>query len=793
MFNHNVRVSMSISTVNIAAILDLNTVSGRAAKWSLHLALNHLNGTMKDTSLNLTIQDSGRDVGNVLQVFRSEAVAILVQDPKILKFVAPIAVAVDVPILSLGGTASGSRYSVSTVPSNYDDMKAIAAMVAYFQWKEVIVLYEDEEFWLSGVNALSEALEQQGGMKIYQAAPLSSQADQVSKTLQELTNTSCVRAFIVYTSVDVALNMFSIAHKLEMITEGYAWVVTDSIASSVNSLNSSSLNTMQGIVGVKRLLTPQSTELREKLKLESSDDGVNRIGIQAYGSLKLVANAIFSLISQNKTVAYNGEIPDADFPASMKVLTGGKLLIQKINSFKSDAEIHDYEIINVVGEKSYRKIGLWKNEKERLQSIRKETDKLGAIIWPPGDTAQTPNGYRRIVVGKIIGKKASNFSEFIGRLSGYTNDTFEAAVKALPYNLPFVYEAFDKGNSTLSNYDAFVTELIDGKRFDAVVGDSTILWNRSMYVGFSQPYSQTGLVMMVPITKVRGKTRIFLRPFTAGLWAVSGAFFLFTAFLVWLMEHHDNEEFSGKISQQVITSLTLSLSAFVFAYKEDVKSAMGKGIVATWLFIALILNNSYTAHLTSILTVEKLVPALSNMNSLTTSKIKVGYMNNSFARDYLMHDLNIPKERLVPLSSPQDYVEKLMSGEVGAIVDENPYVQIVKSLYPCAKIAVVDRGFFDTGGLGFFFRKGSPFLADISEAVLNISEQHNVVESIRSKWFGQRTSCPELDSGIESSTSAISPAHLWTLFVFTASVYAITALIHTWSKATSKAGSRQGE
>ncbi|KAH9320739.1 hypothetical protein KI387_015378 [Taxus chinensis] len=759
MFNHNVRVSMCITTINIAAILDLNTVSGRAAKWSLHLALNHLNGTMNDTSLNLTIQESGGDVGNVLQVFRSEAVAILVQNPKMLKFMAPIAEAVDVPILSLGGTASGSRYSISTVPSNYDDMKAIAAMVAYFQWKEVIVLYEDEEFWLSGVNALREALEQQGGKKIYQAAALSSQEDQVRKTLQELTNTSCVRAFIVYTSVDVALNMFSIAHKLEMITEGYAWVVTDSIASSVNSLNSSSFNTMQGIVGVKRLLTPQSTELREKLKLDSSDDGVNRIGIQAYTSLKLVANAISSLISQNKTVEYNGEIPDTDFPASMKVLTGGKLLIQKTNSLKSDAEIHDYEIINVVGEKSYRKIGLWKNEKGRLQSIRKETDKLGAIIWPPGDTAQTPNGYRRIVVGKIVGNWTSNFNEFIGLLSGYTNDTFEAAVKALPYNLPFVYEAFDKGHSTLSNYDAFVTELIDGK-----------------------PYSQTGLVMMVPITKVRGKTRIFFRPFTAGLWAVSGAFFLFTAFLVWLMEHSDNEEFSGNISQQVITSLTLSLSAFVFAYKEDVKSAMGKGIVATWLFIALILNNSYTAHLTSILTVEKLAPALTNMNSLTTSEVKVGYMNNSFARDYLMHDLNIPKERLVPLNSPQDYVEKLRSGEVGAIVDENPYVQIVKSLYPCAKIAVVDRGFFDTGGLGFFFRKGSPFLADISEGVLNISEKHNVVESIRSKWFGQRTSCPELDSGVESNTSAISPAHLWTLFVFTASVYAITALIHIGRK-----------
>ncbi|KAH9320741.1 hypothetical protein KI387_015380, partial [Taxus chinensis] len=149
----------------------------------------------------------------------------------------------------------------------------------------------------------------------------------------------------------------------------------------------------------------------------------------------------------------------------------------------------------------------------------------------------------------------------------------------------------------------------------------------------------------------------------------------------------------------------LSMSAFVFAYKEDVKSAMGKGIVATLLFIPPILNNSYTAHLTSILTVEKLAPALTKRSWHTEQphhkRSQSRVLNNSFARDYRMHDLNIPKERLVPLNSPQDYVEKLMSGEVGAIVDENPYVQRVKSLYPCAKIAVVDTGFFDSGGLEF--------------------------------------------------------------------------------------------
>lgn len=93
------------------------------------------------------------------------------------------------------------------------------------------------------------------------------------------------------------------------------------------------------------------------------------------------------------------------------------------------------------------------------------------------------------------------------------------------------------------------------QRFDAVVGDATILYNRSLYVGFTQPYTQTGLVMMVKMERVRGKTWSFLHPFSAGLWAIAGAFFVTTAFLVWLMEHEDNDEFKGRVNEQVVTSL----------------------------------------------------------------------------------------------------------------------------------------------------------------------------------------------------------------------------------------------
>lgn len=156
---------------------------------------------------------------------------------------------------------------------------------------------------------------------------------------------------------------------------------------------------------------------------------------------------------------------ETDFPASTKVLTGGELLRREIvrsesGAVSDDLKIREYEIINVFG-KSYKTVGFWRKDTGRLQSARKEENKIGAVIWP-GDTTQVPNGYRKIVIGKIAGKIGSNSSEFFGRISGYTNNTFQAAVDTLGYNLAFVYEAFDKGNSNLSNHDALVKELFEG-------------------------------------------------------------------------------------------------------------------------------------------------------------------------------------------------------------------------------------------------------------------------------------------------------------------------------------------
>ena len=134
---------------------------------------------------------------------------------------------------------------------------------------------------------------------------------------------------------------------------------------------------------------------------------------------------------------------------------------------------------------------------------------------------------------------------------------------------------------------------------------------------------------------------------------------------------------------------------------EKTKSTLGRCVLLVWLFVVLIITSSYTANLTSILTVQQLSPTIQGISSLQTSNVPVGYQRGSFVLDYLI-SINIQKERLKPLPTMADYANALRlgpdKGGVAAVVDELPYVQIFLGTHCGFTIAGQE---FSKGGWGF--------------------------------------------------------------------------------------------
>lgn len=131
-------------------------------------------------------------------------------------------------------------------------------------------------------------------------------------------------------------------------------------------------------------------------------------------------------------------------------------------------------------------------------------------------------------------------------------------------------------------------------------------------------------------------------------------------------------------------------------------STLGRGVVLLWLFVVLIINSSYTASLTSILTVQQLFSPISGIESLKVSDEPIGFQVGSFAERYLTEDLGISKSRLVPLGSPEEYAKVLQlgpkKGGVAAIVDERPYVETFLSTQCTFRIVGQE---FTRSGWGF--------------------------------------------------------------------------------------------
>lgn len=91
--------------------------------------------------------------------------------------------------------------------------------------------------------------------------------------------------------------------------------------------------------------------------------------------------------------------------------------------------------------------------------------------------------------------------------------------------------------------------------YDAAVGDLAITTDRTKVVDFTQPYIESGLVVVAPVRKSNSNAWAFLSPFTPEMWCVTGAFFMVVGVVVWILEHRINDDFRGPPKRQIGTIL----------------------------------------------------------------------------------------------------------------------------------------------------------------------------------------------------------------------------------------------
>ncbi|KAH9314148.1 hypothetical protein KI387_022775, partial [Taxus chinensis] len=789
--------------VTVGGVLDLGSYQGKQSDIAIKLAIQDVHNDptlLNGTRLQFQTTEMGStaliNAGNVVKLFRENVISVVApMTTDISNFVSFVADSAQVPLFTFAGNDPSmymkhSAYSIQMIGRDAVQMKAIASLLTRYYWREVVVIFQDDELGLSGILALNNAL-QPFSARIVQKFPVShdsfnnSSWTEILKRLEDDKTRS--RVFLLHTSYGLARTIFLEAeHSGILKKQGFVWIVTEWVASSLDVPDDAIMDSMQGVIGVRRNIphTPlfQNISTRWKDKLMSlypnvtHSENIGIVGAYAYDSIWIIAKAIDALF-RDSNLTELGFKSSGKYSTDVNIFQEGNALFQKAaeNSFEGITgkitfsktgllEVDSYDIVNVV-KREIRVVGSW--SKERLSLARKGLE----IIWPNGYSIP-PSGSRKLLVGvppHAVFAKFVNITDDNKNFSGFCIDVFQRALEKLPYHLDYDFQVSVNGNENPDYND--LVEQVANKTFDAVVADITILADRVAKVDFTQPYTDTGLVIMVRVKKNKSSGWPFLEPFTLSMWLTTAAFVVLTAAIFWLLERGENDALTGKTVKQMETSLWFSFTTIVFAHREKVMTSLGKLILIIWLFVVLILNSSYTASLASILTVQQLSPTIRDIETLRSSNVAVGHLTGSFVEAYLTDELKIDKSRLVSLVKPEDYVIPLRNGSIGAIVDETPYIHMVMSKH-CGEFATVGRAFY-RGGFGFLFAKGSPVVGEMTSAVLNLTQNRTELEEIRSKWFGPQSSSSCVDADGGGGSGQLSLRTFWGLFVITTTIYCL--------------------
>lgn len=132
---------------------------------------------------------------------------------------------------------------------------------------------------------------------------------------------------------------------------------------------------------------------------------------------------------------------------------------------------------------------------------------------------------------------------------------------------------------------------------------------------------------------------------------------------------------------------------------EKLHSNLSRMTMVVWLFVALVITQSFTASLTSLLTVQQLDQTTIDIETLKKNGAKVGCDANSFVGKYLEVVLGFQPNNIRRIGSGDYYPQALKSGEIAAAFIEAPYVKVFLAKY-CEGF-ITSGPAFKVGGFGF--------------------------------------------------------------------------------------------
>jgi polar amino acid transport system substrate-binding protein len=316
-----------------------------------------------------------------------------------------------------------------------------------------------------------------------------------------------------------------------------------------------------------------------------------------------------------------------------------------------------------------------------------------------------------------------------GSLTGFSIDLWNAIATRLKV----------KTRYQLSPDGRAVEETLRSKNAD-LTPSATITSGRDEVFDFSYPIFQTGLQIMVRgtgatqrtasrVTPVLDMLRLLFSRTTIEWIGVGVLLVLIPAHVVWLLERRHED---GIISNQhyfpgIFQACFWGLSSLISQSEGPPRQWVARALSIFWMFASVVFVASYTAELTTTLTVEQIRGAIEGPADLPGKQVAT--IANSTAADYLRKQQIQAQE-----FPPNQMLKALLDKKVDAVVAPAPMLLYYAAHEGKGRVRVVGPE-FERAQVAIAMQLDSPLRKKINRALVALRE-NGTYQQIYDKWFG---------------------------------------------------------
>ncbi len=297
-----------------------------------------------------------------------------------------------------------------------------------------------------------------------------------------------------------------------------------------------------------------------------------------------------------------------------------------------------------------------------------------------------------------------------GRWEGISIDLWRAVADGMEREFEWVPLAFPE----------LLTATEQGT-IDVAVGALTMTADRESRFDFSHPFYTTGLSIAVPPQpeqSLLGSLKAMISWQFLSVVLALGGLLLAVGFLLWLVERRKNpDQFGGSAAEGIGASFwwaAVTMTTVGYGDKAPV-SFTGRLIALVWMFAGLIMVASFTAAITSSLTVNNLRSGIEGVDDLPGNIVAT--IDNTASQRFL-------EEQRIRYRSYPNLTAAMVSvaeGETDAIVYDRALLRYRNQQLGARKLTILP-GIFAEQLYALAMPEGHPLRARVSQKILRMTE-----------------------------------------------------------------------